>query len=137
MAAVNVAKIAGVGFQAGGYTGDMPANTVAGAVHGQEYVFDAAATRRIGVPALEAMRRGSSLSQAPSNDNPRGPRVTVHQHPGTVVEVRERTDGEIEVIAARTARAVAPKAVADDIRGNPNSSASKAVSSAFGLKRNR
>lgn len=51
-AALSVPK----GFAKGGYTGDGPVNAPAGLVHGQEYVFDAAATKRIGVPALEAMR---------------------------------------------------------------------------------
>lgn len=48
------------GFKAGGYTGNMGVNQVAGAVHGQEYVFDAQATKRIGVDNLNAMRRGDS-----------------------------------------------------------------------------
>jgi phage-related minor tail protein len=39
----------------------MGTKEVAGVVHGQEYVFDASATRRIGVANLEAMRRGSAL----------------------------------------------------------------------------
>ena len=48
------------GFKQGGYTGNMSASQVAGVVHGQEYVFDAAATKRIGVDNLNAMRRGDS-----------------------------------------------------------------------------
>ena len=48
------------GFKAGGYTGDMGASQVAGVVHGQEYVFDAQSTKRIGVDNLNAMRRGDS-----------------------------------------------------------------------------
>lgn len=46
------------GFKAGGYTGNMGVNQVAGAVHGQEYVFDAQSTKRIGVDNLNAMRSG-------------------------------------------------------------------------------
>lgn len=45
------------GFKEGGYTGNMPTNAIAGPVHGQEFVFDANATRKIGVGNLEAMRR--------------------------------------------------------------------------------
>lgn len=45
-------------FAAGGFTGHMPADRVAGFVHGQEYVFDAASTAAIGVDNLDAMRRG-------------------------------------------------------------------------------
>lgn len=46
------------GFSSGGYTGSFGVSDVAGVVHGQEYVFDADAVRRIGVPALEALRAG-------------------------------------------------------------------------------
>lgn len=42
----------------GGYTGHGGKYEPAGVVHRGEYVFDAAATARIGVSALEAMRRG-------------------------------------------------------------------------------
>lgn len=48
------------GFKQGGYTGNMGASQVAGVVHGQEYVFDAQSTKRIGVDNLDAMRRGDS-----------------------------------------------------------------------------
>jgi hypothetical protein len=47
------------GFQSGGYTGNIDPRKVAGVVHGQEYVFDAAATKRIGVQNLEAMRNNA------------------------------------------------------------------------------
>jgi lambda family phage tail tape measure protein len=46
------------GFDEGGYTGHGGKYQVAGLVHRGEYVFDAAATRRIGVPALRALQRG-------------------------------------------------------------------------------
>lgn len=46
------------GFAAGGWTGGAARHQVAGFVHGQEYVFDAAATAKIGVDNLEAIRRG-------------------------------------------------------------------------------
>lgn len=57
--AASLASSAVAGFQQGGYTGNMAVNEVAGVVHGQEYVFDAAATRRIGVNNLEAIRSGA------------------------------------------------------------------------------
>lgn len=47
------------GFATGGWTGAGHPSAVAGVVHAEEYVFDAAATRRIGVDNLEALRRGS------------------------------------------------------------------------------
>lgn len=58
-------KIGGGGlFAAGGYTGNAPVDRIAGVVHGQEYVFDAASTARIGVANLEAMRSGVSGYQS-------------------------------------------------------------------------
>src|SRR5690606_35138043 len=49
------------GIKQSGYTGNMGASQVAGVVHGQEYVFDAQATKRIGVDNLNAMRRGDKV----------------------------------------------------------------------------
>lgn len=49
------------GFQTGGYTGNGGVSEIAGVVHGKEYVFDAAATKRIGLSNLEALRNGGSL----------------------------------------------------------------------------
>lgn len=46
-------------FDKGGYTGAGHPGDVAGLVHRAEYVFDAAATRRIGAGNLEALRQGS------------------------------------------------------------------------------
>lgn len=46
------------GFDKGGATGGSNPSRVAGLVHEQEFVFDAAATARIGVGNLEALRRG-------------------------------------------------------------------------------
>lgn len=56
----SITAMAPKGFKAGGYTGNMGASQVAGVVHGQEYVFDAQSTKRIGVDNLNAMRRGDS-----------------------------------------------------------------------------
>lgn len=47
------------GFDRGGWTGSGHPSDVAGLVHAEEYVFDAATTRRIGVANLEAIRRGA------------------------------------------------------------------------------
>lgn len=46
------------GYQAGGFTGMGPIDQPAGQVHRREFVFDAPATSRIGVSALEALRAG-------------------------------------------------------------------------------
>lgn len=71
-AAVQVAqaaKISGMtmkGFMTGGYTGDLGRSDIAGVVHGQEYVFDAESTKRIGRDNLESMRRGSNNNSGSS-----------------------------------------------------------------------
>ena len=57
----SITSAAAVGFQSGGYTGNGAVNSVAGVVHGKEYVFDAASTKRIGLSNLEALRNGGSL----------------------------------------------------------------------------
>lgn len=57
----NIAAIADVGFAAGGFTGPGGKYQPAGVVHKGEYVFDQAATNRIGVSSLEALRNGGSL----------------------------------------------------------------------------
>ena len=56
----SIKAVAGAGFKDGGYTGNMGASQVAGVVHGQEYVFDAQSTKRIGVDNLNAMRSGKA-----------------------------------------------------------------------------
>ncbi|MEQ5752383.1 phage tail tape measure protein [Providencia rettgeri] len=45
------------GYRRGGYTGDKGVNEISGVVHGKEYVFDAWATKSIGVENLESIRR--------------------------------------------------------------------------------
>lgn len=54
------------GFALGGYTGQIGINNIAGLVHGNEFVFDAAATARIGVDNLEALRSDRSFSRLPA-----------------------------------------------------------------------
>lgn len=51
------------GFAGGGYTGNGSPAAVAGVVHRQEFVFDAAATSRIGADNLERLRRGQAFGR--------------------------------------------------------------------------
>lgn len=51
------------GFSSGGYTGNGGKYEPAGIVHKGEYVFDQQATKRIGVPALQALASGKMLTQ--------------------------------------------------------------------------
>lgn len=53
----DLSSVAGVGFKSGGFTGSGGVNDIAGVVHGKEYVFDAAATKSIGVSNLESIRK--------------------------------------------------------------------------------
>lgn len=55
------------GFSSGGYTGNMGLGDVAGVVHGQEYVLNAAATKRVGVDTLNAINSGGSLERTVSS----------------------------------------------------------------------
>lgn len=57
----NIQAVSGVGFASGGYTGPGGKYQPAGIVHKGEYVFDQAATNRIGVSQLEALRNGQPL----------------------------------------------------------------------------
>lgn len=66
-AALQVAQAAKIkstqmaGFESGGYTGNMGTKTVAGVVHGQEYVMNAKATKSIGVGNLETLAKTGEL----------------------------------------------------------------------------
>lgn len=66
-AALQVAQAASIksttmsGFKTGGYTGNLGVNQEAGVVHGQEYVLNAAATRRVGVDTLNAINNGGAI----------------------------------------------------------------------------
>lgn len=73
------------GFKTGGYTGSMGVNDIAGVVHGQEYVFDAQATKRIGVDNLNAMRRGD----APKG----GGDVIINNYSSAKIEQRQDANG--------------------------------------------
>jgi tape measure domain-containing protein len=120
-AAANVAKIAG--YEQGGYTGDYGKKTVAGVVHGREFVVNAEGTRK-NRAALEAMNSGKDLSSLGGNvrvivnNNADGTRATTQE--------RQTPDGrEIEITVAAT--------VARDInRGGPIATA---MESRYGLNR--
>lgn len=53
------------GFATGGYTGDGARDQVAGVVHGQEYVLNAAATSRLGRGFLDAVNAGAPVASTP------------------------------------------------------------------------
>lgn len=111
------------GFKDGGYTGNMGVNQVAGAVHGQEYVFDAQATKRIGVDNLNAMRSGKSV----------GGEVQVNIINNSSARVQASDDGKTITISDVN-NAVDRKF---DSLANPNSHASKAINRNLNATRRR
>ena len=68
------------GYMSGGYTGNGARDKVAGVVHGQEFVFNAAATNRIGVGNLQRLQDGGSLQSY----NPPQQNTTVQSAPVVV-----------------------------------------------------
>ncbi|QMV29701.1 tail length tape-measure protein [Vibrio phage vB_VnaS-AQKL99] len=94
------------GYRKGGYTGDGGVDDVAGVVHGQEYVFDAAATRRIGRENLEQLRQGGQMNNsnnqgntsqaapAPVLPNPTNVRIINSIDPALMIEYMGSTEGE-------------------------------------------
>ena len=68
-AAIQVAQAAQIksvnmaGYETGGYTGNTGTKDIAGVVHGQEYVLNAEATKRVGVGTLDAINSGGNLPQ--------------------------------------------------------------------------
>lgn len=97
----NVSRITSTkGYAAGGYTGDGPVGAYAGMVHGQEFVVNAAATRR-NRDTLEAMNAGRAIPKNPINDNRRG--LAIQVIPGALFDV---------VVAETAGRVAAPIAQA-------------------------
>ena len=148
MGSANVAakSFAMAGFSKGGYTGDEAVNKAVGIVHGQEFVMNAAATKRIGVENLQAMQDGDmsgiTQTQYTSASPSRGmPSINVTNN-GTPqnYEVESWTEDEIRLIASDVAdqrvKTGAGRAVARDLR-NPNSSVSKSMGSNTMTKRRR
>ena len=106
------------GFKQGGYTGNMGASQVAGVVHGQEYVFDAQSTKRIGVDNLNAMRSGKA---------PAGGDVSINIINNSSARVEASEDGRTITITdvRNEARSAAKTAFAN--LQNPNSYESKQI----------
>ncbi|WP_253202495.1 tape measure protein [Acinetobacter nosocomialis] len=78
------------GFSSGGYTGNMGRGDVAGVVHGQEYVLNAAATKRVGVDTLNAINSGGSLER-------KEPKVIINNYSSEKVETSTNSDGDLMV----------------------------------------
>lgn len=118
----NIQSVASVGFSSGGYTGNMGRGDVAGVVHGQEYVLNAAATKRVGVDTLNAINSGQSLDKASTNQ----PIVNIYNLPGQTADVTRNDDGSLDVRIRQIAGEVAEKVMLDGIY-NQNSRIGKAL----------
>lgn len=83
-------------FASGGYTGSGDKWSPAGTVHRGEYVLDAATTRRMGVPALDALRAGGNAGQVNNislNVMPGASRETAYQAGRTAARELARVNG--------------------------------------------
>lgn len=133
------------GFESGGYTGNVGTSEIAGVVHGQEFVVNAAATAR-NRDTLEAMNRGASgvaLNSASAGTGSASGGINVSiQNFGTSkdFEVQQISESDVRIIARDEAKRIvkqdAPGVVASDI-GNPNSRVSKSLSNNTSVQRRR
>lgn len=113
------------GFKTGGYTGNGGTSDVAGVVHGQEYVLNAAATKRVGTGTLDAINSGGSL----------GGEISVNiQNFGTSkeFEVQQIDENTVRIIA----RDETEKTVARQL-ASPNSPISKGIKNNFNTSNRR
>lgn len=113
-----------LGFADGGYTGAGGKYQPAGVVHAGEYVFDANATKRIGVGNLEAMRRAAQMPGYAdggfvSTSFP-SPSTFMGKSQPTNVVVRVDNDGNLQAFVERTSgahvRAAAPQIVSTSVK---------------------
>lgn len=128
------------GFKKGGYTGDEGTNTVVGAVHGQEYVFDAASTARIGKENLDAIRAGKMEAPSPAgNYTGSGPGAAANDSKapapgGVIVNLHEDASraGQVQTSTAPDGRQQIDSFVSN-IRGQGQMA--KTLEQTYGLKR--
>lgn len=86
--------VTGRGFSSGGYTGNIGTSSIAGVVHGGEYVMSAPAVQRIGLPNLEAMHRGGSVGD--------GPKIIINNNaPGAQVSTEYATKDEVRLLVSQ------------------------------------
>ena len=117
----NIKSIRENGFKSGGYTGNGGVNDVAGVVHGQEYVLNAEATKRVGRGTLDALNNGGTLE---SNG---GVNVIINVPQGyKAVQTQSENGVTIDIV----------ENMINQSWGNvnrPNSNESRAIQGAFGI----
>lgn len=112
------------GFASGGYTGGGSRSSVAGVVHGQEFVMPAAQTQRYRAE-LESMRAGRTVGNS-------GITVNIQNYGNSTHEVQQISANEVRIIAREEASGAVSKQLS-----NPNSSVSKSMRSNLNVKRRR
>ena len=123
----NIKSVADVGFSSGGYTGNMGTGQVAGVVHGQEYVLNAQATKRVGVDTLNAINSGSDFTSG--NNVKVEPKIIINTPPNMTAEKSISQDGTvtIDIVDQHIAGALS----------NPNSKISKALKQNMNVSQRR
>ncbi|WP_323843756.1 tape measure protein [Moraxella sp. 7664LN] len=86
------------GFKTGGYTGNIGVNSIAGVVHGQEYVMNANATKRIGVNNLERLSNGEGIG---------GVKVIINNYSNETATAEQMPNGDIMVTIGKVAKYIA------------------------------
>lgn len=129
------------GFASGGYTGDMPQNSVAGVVHGREFVMPADQTRKYR-PILESMRSGRGLPPSPGSGSSVGTSVNVkvENYGNSQIEVQQISATDIRIIAREEGRRMVreeSEAVVASHLSNPNSRISKSIQNNTQARRRR
>lgn len=106
------------GFASGGYTGNRAASSVAGVVHGGEYVFSKRATDRIGVGNLEAMHKsakgyasGGYVAPAPANQNSQNGELRVTFDARSYFDDDGNLQTKIENVSAEQVAKATPKII--------------------------
>lgn len=117
----NIKAIRAEGFKSGGYTGNGGVNDVAGVVHGQEYVLNAEATKRVGRGTLDALNNGGTLESGS------GVNVIINVPQGyKAVQTQSENGVTIDIV----------ENMINQSWGNvnrPNSNESRAIQGAFGI----
>jgi tape measure domain-containing protein len=117
----NIKAVREGGFKDGGYTGNISKSQVAGVVHGQEYVLNAEATKRVGRGTLDALNNGGTLESSGSVN------VIINVPQGyKAVQTQSENGVTIDIV----------ENMINQSWGNvnrPNSNESRAIQGAFGI----
>ncbi len=117
----NIKAVREGGFKDGGYTGNIGKSQVAGVVHGQEYVLNADATKRVGRGTLDALNNGGTLESGS------GVNVIINVPQGyKAVQTQSENGVTIDIV----------ENMINQSWGNvnrPNSNESRAIQGAFGI----